>query len=57
MNIRLVCSALIIGALTAVAPPLERADVKSTERKPAPVPANGRSIELAPKTEIVAIGA
>jgi len=43
--------------LTAVAPALKRAEVKSTEVKPAPVPANGRSVELAPKAEIIAVGA
>jgi hypothetical protein len=43
--------------LTAVAPPLGRADVKRTEIRSAQVPANGRSVELAPKAEIVAVGA
>ena len=38
--------------LTAVAPALKPAEVK-----PAPAPANGRSIEVAPKAEIVAVGA
>jgi hypothetical protein len=42
--------------LTAIAPPFERAEVKPTEVKPT-VPANGRSVEPAPKSEIVAVGA
>lgn len=42
--------------LTAVALPLERVEVKPTEVKPAPAPANGRSVELARKAEIVAVG-
>jgi hypothetical protein len=42
--------------LTAIAPALKRADVKPIEAKPA-TPANGRSVELAPKAEIVAVGA
>jgi hypothetical protein len=41
--------------LTAVA--FKPAEGKATGITPAPVPANGRSIELAPKAEIVAVGA
>ena len=43
--------------LTAVAPSLERAAVKRTEAKPAPVPSKDRSVVLAPEAEIVAVGA
>jgi hypothetical protein len=43
--------------LTAVAPPLEQVEVTPTQVKPAPAPANGRSVELARKAEIVAVGA
>src|SRR6185369_15181576 len=42
--------------LTAIAPPFERAEVRPTEVKPT-VPANGRSVEPAPKREIIAVGA
>jgi hypothetical protein len=42
--------------LTAIAPPFERAEVRPTEVKPT-VPANGRSVEHAPKREIIAVGA
>ena len=47
--------------LTAVAPPFERpevksTEVKSTEVKPVPAPANGRAVEVARKAEIVAVG-
>jgi hypothetical protein len=38
--------------LTAIAPA-----PKPTEVKPAPIPANGRSIQSAPKAEVVAVGA
>ena len=42
--------------LTAVAPALKKVEAKPTGAKPA-VPANGRSVELAPEAEIVAVGA
>jgi hypothetical protein len=42
--------------LTAVAPPIARSEVKPTEIKPAPVPANGRSVEPVRKAEVVAGG-
>ena len=43
--------------LTAVVPAVKPAEGKATEIKAAPAPANGRSVELAPKAEIVAVGA
>jgi hypothetical protein len=43
--------------LTAVVPAPERGEVRPTEVKPVPAPANGRTVEVARKTEIVAVGA
>jgi hypothetical protein len=43
--------------LTAVAPDVKPAEGKAAEIKAAPAPVNGRSVELAPKAEIVAVGA
>ena len=48
--------------LTAVAPPFERPEIKSTEVKPTevkpvPAPANGRALEVTRKSEVVAVGA
>jgi hypothetical protein len=41
--------------MTAVAPELTAADVRPTEVKP--TRANGRSVQVAPKAEVVAVGA
>jgi hypothetical protein len=43
--------------VTAIAPELEQADVRPTEIKPSTAQPNGRSVQVAPKAEVVAVGA
>jgi hypothetical protein len=43
--------------LTAVAPAIKKAEARPSEVKPVPASTTGRSVELAPEAEIVAIGA